>query len=84
MVRKASGQEDPTSGDARGLRAHEAAVSVALLRQWNFENLPVAIDHDDCGICRFATQRQFKSDPLCMLQCQGGICKHFADLILDE
>jgi hypothetical protein len=67
-----------TSDDAGG--ADQAAVLVA---QRNFEQMLAAFDNDYRGIGRFAASRQFASDLRSMLQCQGGIRKHFADVIFE-
>lgn len=68
-----------TSDDAGG--ADQAAVLVALFGQRNFEQMLAAFDNGDRGSGRFAASRQFASDLRGMLQCQGGIRKHLADVI---
>ena len=52
-----------------------------VLRQRNFEKLPVTLSYDDRRVRRFTPSRQFKRDPLGMLQCQGGIGKHLANFV---
>ena len=76
-----TGDEMRTSDDAGG--ADQAAVLVALFCQRNFEKMLAALDDDDRGTGRFAASRQFASDLLGMLHCQGGIRKHLADVILE-
>jgi hypothetical protein len=70
-----------TFDDAGG--ADQAAVLVAQFGQRNFEQMLAAFDNDYRGIGRFAASRQFASDLRSMLQCQGGIRKHFADVIFE-
>jgi hypothetical protein len=64
--------------------ADPAAGLVALFGQRNFEQMLAAFDDDDRGIGGFAASRQFASDLLGMLHCQGGIRKHLADVILED
>jgi hypothetical protein len=70
-----------TSDDAGG--ADQAAVLVALFGERNFEQMLASFDDDDRSIGRFAASRQFACDLRGMLQCQGGIRKYLADVILE-
>lgn len=63
--------------------ADQAAVLVTLFGQRNFEQMLAAFGDDDRGTGRFAASRQFANDLRGMLQCQGGIRKHLADVILE-
>jgi hypothetical protein len=70
-----------TSDNAGG--AHQAADLVTLFAEQNFEKTLAAFDDDDRSIGRFAASRQFASNLRGMLPRQGGIRKHFADVILE-